>query len=202
MTAPESQLATPLTFSQIPQARLVALRWLVCPAIQLEGQHRCIHCRHFRNHSFDMEAQRRPRIQTQDARARPLFPEPIVRWYKIKYLVLRWFANGTSVGASKLLSTSKHKRERRRTHDTKDWWTKKPLCTHRPVCEIEDNYKFLVCSFRNHETNHGLRVHSQSAGCSEISHCGTPINTISTIRLPLKSRAQQCNGKTLHYGSL
>lgn len=53
---------------QVPQARLVACRWLVRTAQELARKH-CYHARcRRRNHSYGVERQRRQRAQIQDAR--------------------------------------------------------------------------------------------------------------------------------------
>merc|ERR1711879_151084 len=56
----------------VPQARLVARRWLVHSAEELEGKHRCCHGCHAWNHRIDVERQRGEGVQTQDARARSI----------------------------------------------------------------------------------------------------------------------------------
>jgi hypothetical protein len=53
---------------QVPQARLVARRWLVHPAEELEGKHRCRYGCYAWNHRFYVERQRGEGVQTQDAR--------------------------------------------------------------------------------------------------------------------------------------
>ena len=64
---------------QVPQARLVARRWLVCAAWQLEGQHRCCRRRSRQHRRLCLDHFRTARIPPQDARAGPLLPQPIVR---------------------------------------------------------------------------------------------------------------------------
>lgn len=66
-------------FPQVPQARLVAQRWLVRPAGQLARQHGHHDGRRLRHHRPGLEPERRARGPPQDARARPFLPQPIVR---------------------------------------------------------------------------------------------------------------------------
>jgi hypothetical protein len=64
---------------QVPKARLVARRWLVCATHELEGQHgrhgRCS----ARHHSHGLDRERAERISRQDAAAEQVLPQSIVR---------------------------------------------------------------------------------------------------------------------------
>lgn len=67
---------TPSTnaYYQIPQARLVTVRWLVRSTLQLEGQYRRHWRRRPRNYCHGFQCQRRPRTPQQDARVRQILP--------------------------------------------------------------------------------------------------------------------------------
>lgn len=64
--------------AQVPQRSLVPRWWLVCPAGQLEGQHRNHGCLCDRYHSCCLQHQCRPRAPRPHARGRPILPQPIV----------------------------------------------------------------------------------------------------------------------------
>lgn len=64
---------------QLSQARLVTSGWLVRTAVELESQHCRIRSRDCGPYRAHMERERRPRVQTQDAPARPILSKSKVR---------------------------------------------------------------------------------------------------------------------------
>lgn len=73
------RVLTPLFLNQVPQARLVAGRWLVHTTRELESEHGHLYRRHHRHHGSGVQAEHGTRSQIQDARARPVLPQSVVR---------------------------------------------------------------------------------------------------------------------------
>jgi hypothetical protein len=94
---------------QVPQARLVARRWLVHSAQELEGQHRCCHGCHAWTHSHDVERQRGEGAQVQDARG--TYWRGLKRfgdWKLVIRVLLTYFATARQVRTLEILVKADH----------------------------------------------------------------------------------------------